>query len=125
MNDPLVVVGDLHGQYYDALEMLRLGGSSNDSQFLFLGDYVDRGSFGCEVVFLLFALKLAHPRRVWLLRGNHETRMMTQHFNFSSEAECKYDISLWEEVTMALSDPVAPEPLSVSNPLKFNEIQMF
>ena len=100
MNDPLVVVGDLHGQYYDALEMLRLGGSPNDSQFLFLGDYVDRGSFGCEVVFLLFALKLAHPRRVWLLRGNHESRQITQVYGFYDECLRKYgNANVWRMFT--------------------------
>lgn len=70
----VVIFGDIHGQYNDLLEVLRkqkLG--KVNKKFLFLGDYVDRGLHGPEVVAYLFALKVKFPNQVYLLRGNHET----------------------------------------------------
>ena len=64
---------------------------------LFLGDYVDRGFFSLEVLVFLYALKLAHPKNVVMLRGNHESRAMTEHFTFRSEVLQKFnDESLYE-----------------------------
>lgn len=72
------MVGDLHGQFYDFLELLRVvdGWSNPESEgrFLFLGDYVDRGLFSLETLTLLLIAKLKAPDRVFMLRGNHETR---------------------------------------------------
>ena len=61
-----------------------------------MGDYVDRGMFGFEVILTLFALKINYPDRVILLRGNHETRAMTTFFNFRDEILDKYDIHMYE-----------------------------
>eukprot|EP00727_Mastigamoeba_balamuthi_P009331 m51a1_g502 hypothetical protein (729) ;mRNA; f:281034-283727 len=90
ISGPVTVVGDLHGQYYDLLQVLEREGLPPRTRYVFLGDYVDRGSFGVEVCLLLFALRLAHPESVVLLRGNHESRTATAHFSFRRECQVKY-----------------------------------
>jgi len=65
---------------------------------LFLGDYVDRGNYSIEVCIFLYALKIIHPGQIILLRGNHESRAMTEHFTFREEVLNKYggDESIYE-----------------------------
>jgi len=98
LNDPITIVGDIHGQYYDFLKLLEVGGLPGETQYLFLGDYVDRGHFSIEVVTLMFATKIRQPKRVRMLRGNHECRQMTSFFNFREECEYKYDIGIYDAV---------------------------
>ncbi|UJR38499.1 hypothetical protein I4U23_031166 [Adineta vaga] len=87
---PVTIVADVHGQFYDLLTILSAGGDPSNTRYLFLGDYVDRGQFECECIFLLFALKIKYPQNINLLRGNHETRQMTKSFQFKLECEKKY-----------------------------------
>ncbi|EGB12759.1 hypothetical protein AURANDRAFT_4252, partial [Aureococcus anophagefferens] len=94
---PLVLVGDLHGQYADLMTAFYGGGRAGDGALLFLGDYVDRGARGCEVLLYLLALKVAHPGLVHLLRGNHESRACTGHFGFRAECRRKYGLGAYHE----------------------------
>ena len=96
VNDPLIVVGDLHGQFYDLLKCLEVGGYPDDTKYLFLGDYVDRGNFSIENLLLLISIKLNYKDTFLMLRGNHECRQMTSFFNFKQECEVKYDSEVYE-----------------------------
>lgn len=95
---PCTVIGDIHGQFYDLLHLFKSTGlpGSTDSNFVFLGDYVDRGTFSVEVCLILFACKLRYPGKVTLLRGNHETRAMSSYHNFQQEATHKYGPAIYE-----------------------------
>ncbi|KAJ2823581.1 putative serine/threonine protein phosphatase [Coemansia erecta] len=87
---PVTVIGDVHGQFHDLLEIFAIGGRVPDTSYLFLGDYVDRGQHSVETITLLACLKLRHPARVHLLRGNHESRNITKTYGFYAECQAKY-----------------------------------
>ena len=96
LDAPVVTVGDIHGQFYDLVNLLEEGGKPGpDNVYLFLGDYVDRGSFSCEVMLTLLKLKVAYPDRIWLLRGNHECRTVSGHFGFKEECKIKYGVNVY------------------------------
>ncbi|CAM9729503.1 unnamed protein product [Chrysoparadoxa australica] len=98
---PITIVGDLHGQFFDLKRMLEAcklptkSRGKGSSSYLFLGDYVDRGAFSCEVLLYLLALKLHFPDTVHLLRGNHECRSLTTHFGFKEECKAKYGLPVY------------------------------
>jgi serine/threonine-protein phosphatase 2A catalytic subunit len=75
---PVVVVGDTHGQFHDLMEIFKIAGQAPDANYLFLGDYVDRGYYSVETVCMVIALKVRFPSRIVMIRGNHESRQITQ-----------------------------------------------
>jgi len=94
---PVVICGDLHGQFYDMLTIFDLAGQpSTGSKYLFLGDYVDRGFFSSEIVIYLCALMLCHPENIVMLRGNHETKLMCEFMTFRDECLHKYNAEVYD-----------------------------
>jgi serine/threonine-protein phosphatase 2B catalytic subunit len=100
LSEPLIIVGDIHGQYSDLVQIFSLGGKVGEKRYLFLGDYVDRGSMSVEVMALLLAYKIRHPKSIYMLRGNHECQNMTSNYNFRQECLIKHN----QQVYLAFVD---------------------
>jgi serine/threonine-protein phosphatase PP1 catalytic subunit len=96
LDAPIKIVGDIHGQYPDLIRLFEMSGSPPSSNFLFLGDYVDRGKQSLETILLLLCYKLKYPENFFLLRGNHECANVTRVYGFYDECKRRCNIKTWK-----------------------------
>jgi len=104
LRGPIHVIGDIHGQYYDLLRVFQYGGFPPASNYLFLGDYVDRGYCGIEVICLLLCYKIRFRNNFFMLRGNHESATTAKNYGFFEECRTRYNSSLFKTFTSMVFD---------------------
>jgi serine/threonine-protein phosphatase PP1 catalytic subunit len=96
LSPPVKIVGDVHGQYTDLIRMFEMCGFPPNSNFLFLGDYVDRGKQSLETILLLLCYKIRYPKNFFLLRGNHECANVTRVYGFYDECKRRCNVKVWK-----------------------------
>ncbi|OQR75363.1 serine/threonine-protein phosphatase PP1-gamma catalytic subunit-like [Tropilaelaps mercedesae] len=97
LNPPLHICGDIHGQFHDLLRILSQGKHPPTANYLFLGDYVDRGRNSIEVLCLLLIYKIKYPGNVFMLRGNHECIRINSMYGFLTECRHRYNLEIYQK----------------------------
>ena len=96
LSPPVKIVGDIHGQYNDLIRLFEMCGFPPNSNYLFLGDYVDRGKQSLETILLLLCYKIKFPENFFILRGNHECANVTRVYGFYDECKRRCNIKIWK-----------------------------
>ena len=95
--EEITVCGDVHGQYYDLLNIFTINGNpSEENPYIFNGDFIDRGSFSVEVIITLLAWKVCYPQHFFMSRGNHEAKQLNKMYGFEGEVKAKYDVKTYD-----------------------------
>jgi protein phosphatase len=120
LRPPVKIIGDLMGQYQDLMRFFDIWKGPSDTgdihayDYLFLGNYVDKGQYSLEVICLLFALKLKYPKQIMLLRGNHEDKHVNKYLGFGDECAKRLgeDINDPNSVFMKINEAFEQMPLA-------------
>uniref|UniRef100_A0A1I7UDD3 Serine/threonine-protein phosphatase n=1 Tax=Caenorhabditis tropicalis TaxID=1561998 RepID=A0A1I7UDD3_9PELO len=97
---PITIVGDIHGQFGDVMRIFNVVGFPPEINYLFLGDYIDRGQFSVETILILMCIKMKYPENFILLRGNHETKLINRIYGFYDDLMKRFGTPrLYEDFT--------------------------